>query len=87
MMPGILRRTAQPFWPLALVHVTKAVTRRHDKTMVQLTLMSIRLLAFAVKLDPADQSLIAQRNKLAIGADRFLSLADDKLPLFAKLDH
>src|SRR5262245_11137018 len=87
MLPRIGRPAVEAELPLRFVIVAELLASRQGEAVIQQPHASIRRLALAVELDPADQGLICQHDKIRVATDRLVIVAGDELAFFGKLDH
>ena len=74
--------SSRPTGHSSLVEVAEVVAVGHDEAVIEQALEAGRRLTFGVELDPADQGLVAQRNKLGRGVDRRAVIRRGEVPSF-----
>jgi hypothetical protein len=80
MLPHIGGLTIKPFWPLLLVEIAKGVARWHDVAVVEKTHFPVWWLSFAVELDPANQGLVGETDKLCVFGNLLTVVVRDEDP-------
>ncbi len=87
MFPRIFRRTGKPGLPFALVQVAERRARRHLEAIVEQTHHAIgRRFTVVVKPDPADQGLVAERDKFRSLVDRLVGVGENEISLLGKFN-
>src|SRR5262245_2395297 len=86
MPPRILGFAVKSHFPFCLVEVTQTVAGWHRKAVVQQSHDALGRVAFAVEANPADQCLVAERDKVGVFADWLVVINGDELAVLVELD-